>query len=698
MPRHWAALAYGALAAYLALSAPPARADAVAEFYRGRTVTLVVGYGPGRRLRRLCAARRPPSRPPHSRQSHRRGAEHAGRGLLRAVNWLYNSAPKDGTALAHFARNMPLMGMLGTNPNMQFDPRRFTWLGSSSSFANDAYILIVRTDTPVKTIDDARRPAASRWCSAAPPRARPATTCRSSCATPSASTSSRSSAIPTAARCTSRWSAARCTAAPSICPRCGRIKPDWLKPDSGYQVLVQFARATRHPDFPDVPTARELARNEAARALIELDRNALQAVAPVRGAARGAGRARQGAAARRSPQPIRIRTIWRRPEAAHRREPGHRRGGGARAQDGSRTRRRSCSTISGGCSPKARAEHPTSSQWSHGFAAEPRSIGRTIALTGRTKCTRDGRAGCIRRARARRRRPTTSPISTGASAINLIVSYGPGGGYDVYARVLASHMSRHIPGNPNIVVQNMPGAGSLRGANYIYNVAPKDGTVFGTFARNMALIGLLKTNQNVQFDPAKFTWLGSSSTLANDAYMLIVRRDAKVKSVEDARRAGGPPIILGSTAEGTSSDAMGILLREWLGFNVKVIPGYTDSGVLFLAIERGEVEGRTVGLSSVKRQQAGLAQAERACARAGGVRARHALSGIPGCADRARTRQERRGPQPDRDPGNSLCAVAALCGAARRAGRSRQGAAGRLHGDPQGPRLSRGSREDSASR
>jgi tripartite-type tricarboxylate transporter receptor subunit TctC len=184
--------------------------------------------------------------------------------------------------------------------------------------------------------------------------------------------------------------------------------------------------------------------------------------------------------------------------------------------------------------------------------------------------------------------------------VTLLVSYGPGGGYDVYARVLARHIGRHIPGNPNIVVQNMPGAGSLRGANYLYNVAPKDGTFFGTFARNMAMLGLLKSGQNIQFDPMKFTWLGSSSSLQNDAYVLILRRDAKVKTIEDARRPGGAPIILGSTAEGTSSDAMGVLLREWLGFNLKVIAGYTDSGVLFLAIERGEVDGRTVGLSSVK--------------------------------------------------------------------------------------------------
>src|SRR5258705_13377777 len=96
--------------------------------------------------------------------------------------------------------------------------------------------------------------------------------------------------------------------------------------------------------------------------------------------------------------------------------------------------------------------------------------------------------------------------------INLIVSYGPGGGYDVYARVLAKYIGKYIPGSPTIVVQNMPGAGSLRGANYIYNVAPRDGTAFGTFARNIALLGLLKTNQNVQFDPTKFTWLGSAAS------------------------------------------------------------------------------------------------------------------------------------------------------------------------------------------
>ena len=189
--------------------------------------------------------------------------------------------------------------------------------------------------------------------------------------------------------------------------------------------------------------------------------------------------------------------------------------------------------------------------------------------------------------------------------INLIVSYGPGGGYDVYARVLARFMPKYIPGNPSIVIQNMPGAGSLRGANYIYNAAPKDGTAFGTFARNIPLIGLLqKTNQNVQFDPLKFTWLGSSASFADDAYLLMVRKDAAVKSVADARKPGGPPIILGTTAEGVSSDAMGVVERDMLGLNIKQVPGYTDGAALNLAFERGEIEARNVGLSSIRSTKA----------------------------------------------------------------------------------------------
>ncbi len=184
--------------------------------------------------------------------------------------------------------------------------------------------------------------------------------------------------------------------------------------------------------------------------------------------------------------------------------------------------------------------------------------------------------------------------------ISLIVGYGPGGGYDVYGRLMAKHLSRYIPGNPNIIVQNMPGAGSLVATNYLYRIAPKDGSVLGTFARNMPLVGLIGTKQNVKFDPLHFTWLGSSTSYANDAYMLLVRKAAPVKSLGDLRQAGGVPLVIGSTAEGASSDAMPTVMRDLMGLNIKTISGYTDSSQLFLAMDRGEIDGRTVGLSAVR--------------------------------------------------------------------------------------------------
>jgi tripartite-type tricarboxylate transporter receptor subunit TctC len=184
--------------------------------------------------------------------------------------------------------------------------------------------------------------------------------------------------------------------------------------------------------------------------------------------------------------------------------------------------------------------------------------------------------------------------------VDLIVGNSPGGGYDVYGRLLARHIGKYIPGNPTVVVQNMPGAGSLRAANYIYSVAPRDGTAFGLFARDMVLVALLGGNPNVQFDPWKFTWLGASASYANDAYLLILRKDATVRSIEDARRPGGPPMVLGGTAEGATGNDVPVLLRDVLGLHIKLIAGYRDSSALFLAVDKNEVEGRTVGLSAVR--------------------------------------------------------------------------------------------------
>jgi tripartite-type tricarboxylate transporter receptor subunit TctC len=184
--------------------------------------------------------------------------------------------------------------------------------------------------------------------------------------------------------------------------------------------------------------------------------------------------------------------------------------------------------------------------------------------------------------------------------ITLIVGYGPGGGYDLFARLMARHLGRHIPGNPNVVVQNMPGAGSLRATNFLYTAAPRDGATIGSFARDMPLLAILRTNPAAVFDPSKFTWLGSSSDFSHDAYLLMVRKDAPVSSMEEARRPGGPPIVLGGTAEGTTGSDVPLVLRDALGINLKIVTGYPDNGAIFLAVDRGEVNGRTADLSTMR--------------------------------------------------------------------------------------------------
>ena len=177
--------------------------------------------------------------------------------------------------------------------------------------------------------------------------------------------------------------------------------------------------------------------------------------------------------------------------------------------------------------------------------------------------------------------------------INLIIGYGPGGGYDLVGRLLARHLGRYLPGHPTIVAQNMPGAGSLRAVNYLYSVAPRDGTTFGLFGSDMALIGLIGGNSNIQFDPRKFTWLGSSSSFAGDAYVLMVRPGAQAKSIAEARRLGGPPLVLAGTGEGARDADVPKILRDALALNVKQVLGYPDTPSIFLAVERGEVDGRT---------------------------------------------------------------------------------------------------------
>jgi tripartite-type tricarboxylate transporter receptor subunit TctC len=183
--------------------------------------------------------------------------------------------------------------------------------------------------------------------------------------------------------------------------------------------------------------------------------------------------------------------------------------------------------------------------------------------------------------------------------VSIFVGYGPGGGYDLYARLVARHLGKHIPGEPAMVVQNLPGAGSLRAANYIYTTASKDGTAIATFARNMSVMGVLGGHASVRFDPRKFTWLGSTSSYQNEAYILWVRKDSPMKNLEDARRPGGPEIVIGGTADGSTDTDVAMLIKQTVGINLRVVRGYPGSAEINLAVERGEVGGRFIGTSAV---------------------------------------------------------------------------------------------------
>jgi tripartite-type tricarboxylate transporter receptor subunit TctC len=184
--------------------------------------------------------------------------------------------------------------------------------------------------------------------------------------------------------------------------------------------------------------------------------------------------------------------------------------------------------------------------------------------------------------------------------ITLVVGAGPGGGYDIYARLLARHFGRFVPGNPRLTVQNMPGVRSLRAVQYLYELAPRDGSTIAMLSRSAPLIGLLGGSTSVPFDPRKFTWLGSPSSFRDDAHLLMVRADAPVKSIEEACRHDLPPLVLGGSTDGGSANDVPILLRDTIGLHLKQVVGYPDSAALFVAVEHGEVHGRTVDLSTLR--------------------------------------------------------------------------------------------------
>ena len=177
--------------------------------------------------------------------------------------------------------------------------------------------------------------------------------------------------------------------------------------------------------------------------------------------------------------------------------------------------------------------------------------------------------------------------------ITIYVGYTAGGSYDLYGRLAARHLGAHLPGHPAVVVQNMPGAGSLKAANYLYEVAPRDGTALGVVVESTALEQAL-ANPAAQYDAAKFTYVGRLAT-SNNVFMMW--HSAKVQSLEDAKRAAA---LLAGTGPGSIAETIPRLTNALIGTRFKLISGYPASTEAMLAMERGEVDGSSSSWAAVK--------------------------------------------------------------------------------------------------
>jgi len=169
--------------------------------------------------------------------------------------------------------------------------------------------------------------------------------------------------------------------------------------------------------------------------------------------------------------------------------------------------------------------------------------------------------------------------------LSLVVGYSAGGGYDINARLISRHFGRHIPGNPGVVVVNMPGAGSLRSIEHLERHAPRDGTVVNMFDYTQITNSLL-TPDKVPIDFRRFKWIGS---VAQDLAVCYVWHTVQARTIADLQRL--PQIHMGRTNPGTSSDTQQRILRKLFNVNVHSVAGYAGSAEAFIAVERGELEG-----------------------------------------------------------------------------------------------------------
>jgi len=169
--------------------------------------------------------------------------------------------------------------------------------------------------------------------------------------------------------------------------------------------------------------------------------------------------------------------------------------------------------------------------------------------------------------------------------VELYIAYSAGGGYDLYARMVARHLGRHIPGNPQVVPKNMEGAGGLRLANWLYQAAPRDGSVIRATSRNIAFEPLIG-NKGAQYDSSQFTWLGSAN---NEVSVCASWHTSGVATIQDAMNR---ELVIGSSGTADDTYQYPRLLNNTLGTKFKIVTGYPGNNDVSVALERGEVSGR----------------------------------------------------------------------------------------------------------
>ena len=193
-----------------------------------------------------------------------------------------------------------------------------------------------------------------------------------------------------------------------------------------------------------------------------------------------------------------------------------------------------------------------------------------------------GAAACLALAAAPAAGQSTAAFYQG-STVTMLVGSGAGGGYDTYSRVLARHMSRHIPGNPNIIVKNMPGGGSIKAANHLYNVSPKDGSVFAAVFNTLPLQPLVR-KKGLKFEIRKFNWVGSIGKHQN---ICVTWHANPIKSFDQAKSR---QVVVAATGASGNAAVYPKIFNEVLGTKFKVVTGYKASGAR-LAVQRGEADG-----------------------------------------------------------------------------------------------------------